>query len=264
MLRRPIQVVLSGFRRVQCVNTTVDKVRHCNDNCINLNNMTHTQARHTRALWSNMQHDVHISRNRANYNNLIKVHSNKWDLPTTISTNIRGALASKIDEIKVIKDNYGVDVLAGTETWCTSRIPDGSLSLSGFNLYRRDRQDGRQHRGVVCYVRDTIPTKQWTELNQPELETMWMTIRPPKMPRNHPQITICTVYHPPGADDWTLLNHNDQSVDYVRRHHPYTGVITMGDLNKLRDSHLKRNHNLKQIVDIPTRGTATLKKYIQT
>ena len=80
------------------------------------------------------------------------------------------------------------------------------------------------------------------------------------MPRNHPQITICTVYHPTGADDWTLLNHIDQSVDYVRRHHPYTGVIIMGDFNKLKDFHLKRNHNLKQIVDIPTRGTATLDK----
>ena len=160
----------------------------------------------------------------------------KWDLPTIINTNIRGALASKIDEIKVIKDNYGVDVLAVTETWCTSRIPDSSLSLPCYH----------QHGGVVCYVRDTIPTKQWTELNQTEFETMWMTIRPPKMPRNHPQITICTVYHPPGADDWTLLNHIDQSVDYVRRHHPYTGVIIMDDLNKLRDSHLKRHHNLKQ------------------
>ena len=143
MLHRPIQVVLFGFRRVLCVNTTVDKVRHCNDNCVNLNNMTHTQTRHTRALGSNMQHNVHVSRNGANYNNLINVHSNKWDLPTIINTNIRGALASKIDEIKVIKDNYGADVLAVTETWCTSRIPDGSLSLPGFNLYRRDRQDGR-------------------------------------------------------------------------------------------------------------------------
>ena len=125
MLRRPIQVVLSGFRRVQCVNTTVGKVRHCNDNCVNLNNMTHTQARHTRALGSNMRRDVNVSRNGANHNNLINVQSNKWDLPTIINTNIRGALASKIDEIKVIKDNYGVDVLAVTETWCTSRIPDG-------------------------------------------------------------------------------------------------------------------------------------------
>ena len=103
MLRRPIQVVLSGFRRVQCVNPTVGKVRHCNDNCVNLNNMTHTQARHTRALGSNIQHDVHVSRNGANHNNLINVQSNKWDLPTIINTNIRGALASKIDEIKVSK-----------------------------------------------------------------------------------------------------------------------------------------------------------------
>ena len=106
MLCRPIHVVLSGFRRVQYVNTTVDKVRHCNDNCVNLNNMTHTQVRHTRTLGSNMQHDVHVSRNGANYNNLINVQSNKWDLPTIINTNIQGALASKIDEIKVVKDNY--------------------------------------------------------------------------------------------------------------------------------------------------------------
>ena len=97
--------------------------------------------------------------------------------------------------------------------------------------------------GIVCYVRDTIPTKQWTELNQPELETMWMTIRPPKMPHNHLQITICTVYHPLGADDWTLLNHIDQSVDYVRRHHPYTGIIIMGDLNKLMIEPVLQQHS---------------------
>ena len=91
MLRRPIQVVLSGFRRVLCVNSTVGKLRHCNDNYVNLNNMSHTQTRHTRALGSNMQHDVHVSRNGANHNNLINVQSNKWDLPTIINTNIRGA-----------------------------------------------------------------------------------------------------------------------------------------------------------------------------
>ena len=79
------------------------------------------------------------------------------------------------------------------------------------------------------------------------------------MSRNHPQLTICTVYHPPGADDWTLLNYTDHSINYVR-HHLHTGVIIMGDLNKWRDSHLKRNHNLKQTVDIPTRGTTTLDK----
>ena len=78
------------------------------------------------------------------------------------------------------------------------------------------------------------------------------------MPRDHPQITIYTVYHPPGSDDWTMLHHIDQSMDYKRWHHPYTGIILMLDFNKMKDSHLKRNHNLKQIVDQLTRGSAIL------
>ena len=118
----------------------------------------------------------------------------KCDTPTVLITNIRGALASKLDETKVINDDYGADVLAITDTWCTSNTPQGSFTLSAFNIYRRERQDGRQHGGIDSYIRNTIPTKQWTELNQPDLETLRLTIRSPKMP--HPQITICKLYHP--------------------------------------------------------------------
>ena len=38
-----------------------------------------------------------------------------------VNTNVRGELAGKLDEIKVMKDNYGVDVIA--ITWYTSNIP---------------------------------------------------------------------------------------------------------------------------------------------
>ena len=78
------------------------------------------------------------------------------------------------------------------------------------------------------------------------------------MPRDHPQVTIGTIYHPPGSDDWAMLNHIDQSLDYIRRQHPYTGIVIMGDFNKMKGSQLKRHHNLKQIVDLPTRGNAIL------
>ena len=37
-----------------------------------------------------------------------------------VNTNVRGELAGKLDEIKVMKDNYGVDVIAIIET---SNIP---------------------------------------------------------------------------------------------------------------------------------------------
>ena len=51
-----------------------------------------------------------------------------------VNTNVRGSLTGKLDDIKVIKDNYGVDVNAITETWCTSNISDGPLSLSGLTF----------------------------------------------------------------------------------------------------------------------------------
>ena len=113
------------------------------------------------------------------------------------STQIFAALACKLKEIEVIKDNYGMDVIAITETWYSTRIPNGPLTLSRLNIYRRDRQDVRPHIGIASYVRGSIPT----ELNQPDLETLWITIRPPKMPRDHPQVTIGTIYHPPGSYD---------------------------------------------------------------
>ena len=66
----------------------------------------------------------------ADIRNLVCVQTNKWNLPTLVNTNVRGELAGKLDEIKVIKDNYGVDVIAITETWCTSSIPDGRPPLA--------------------------------------------------------------------------------------------------------------------------------------
>ena len=75
----------------------------------------------------------------ADVSNLVCVQTNKWDLPTTVNTNVRGALGGILEKIKVIIDNVGVYVIAITETVCTNNMPDGPLSLSGFNIYWRDR-----------------------------------------------------------------------------------------------------------------------------
>ena len=72
----------------------------------------------------------------ADIRNLVCVQTNKWNLPTLINTNVRGKLAGKLDKIKVVKDNYGVDVIAITETWYTSCTPGGPLLLSGSTFTR--------------------------------------------------------------------------------------------------------------------------------
>ena len=84
-------------------------------------------------------------------------------------------------------------------------------------------------------------TEHWPELNQSALETLWITTRPHKMAR-----TLSTsynrdyIYHPPGSNDLAMLNHIDQSLDYIRRHHLNTGIVITGDFNKMKYSHLKQ------------------------
>ena len=56
----------------------------------------------------NNKNDLNMCGTSTAGRNLIRVQTNKWDLPTIINTNIRGA--GKLHEIKVIKDNYGIDI----------------------------------------------------------------------------------------------------------------------------------------------------------
>lgn len=124
-------------------------------------------------------------------------HFNKWQLPTFMNTNITGALAAKLNEISVLcKDNH-VDIACITETWCMEHVPDAAVSLNGYISVCRDRQDGRQHGGIPCYIRECIPFHVWEQLDECELETLWLTTRPQCMPREFPCLTVGIVYHPP-------------------------------------------------------------------
>jgi len=53
-----------------------------------------------------------------------------------------------------------------------------------------------------------------------------------------------------------MLNYIYQSLDYIRRHYPYTIIGINGDFDKMKESHLTRNQSMKQIVDLPIRGNA--------
>ena len=39
--------------------------------------------------------------------------------------------------------------------------------------------DGRLHGGIACDVRESLPTVPWQGFGDPNLETLWLTIRPP-------------------------------------------------------------------------------------
>ena len=107
-----------------------------------------------------------------------------WDFPAILNTNIHGSMAGKLDELPTVCSLNNIQVASLTETWCTGQILE-VLSLPGYTLFRRDRNNGMLHGGVACYVRDTIPTKHSPELDKDNtLEVMFLTMRHHRMPRD--------------------------------------------------------------------------------
>ena len=82
--------------------------------------------------------------------------------------------------------------------------------------------------------------------------------RPTRLPRGIPSIIIGTVYHPPSAVDALMLDFLSKNMSSIEARFPDSGIILLGDFNKLNTSRLKNNFKMKQIIKFPTRGHNTL------
>ena len=97
--------------------------------------------------------EENIKHGFVNQNNLTAINLIKWDIPSVLNTNICGGLAAKLDELEVLFCQNSVDVACITETWCRPMmVTDASLTLQGYSFIRQDRDDGRQHGGIICYI----------------------------------------------------------------------------------------------------------------
>ncbi|KAK9731638.1 hypothetical protein QE152_g13449 [Popillia japonica] len=47
-------------------------------------------------------------------------------------------------------------LLGVTETWLTAGMTDDAVSLDGYTIARRDRDDGRRGGGVALYIRNAF------------------------------------------------------------------------------------------------------------
>jgi hypothetical protein len=68
------------------------------------------------------------------------------------------SLAPKIDEIAYTIKTVDADIALFTETWLRDTVPDISINIKHYQLYRRDRVS-RLHDGVCMYVKDSIHCK---------------------------------------------------------------------------------------------------------
>ena len=172
--------------------------------------------------------------------------------------NIR-SLRYKIDELSAVFEVKKIDIGCITESWLDSNIDTEAVDIHGFTCYRRDRSDGRRAGGVVCYVGANWPCVRLQSLEVADLESIWLMIRRPIMPRKISHIIVGVIYHPPDASSWPMTSHIISSIDSILQQHPHAGVMLLGDFNTLNDKSL-RAYPLKQLVCEPTRGKATLDK----
>ena len=183
----------------------------------------------------------------------VDTNPKSFDFPSIMTSNITGALCNKLDEITTVARQNSADIICLSETWCNPDIPSGTICINGFSSFRRDRQDGRAGGGILCYVKDDIPVvKIWNDLNNMNLETLWLTLRPHRLPRGISHITIGTVYHPPKSDDWEMCKHLIHGFDHIKQTYPASAFFIVGDFNHMKDNYFKNACLVSQIVKNPT------------
>jgi len=180
----------------------------------------------------------------------------RWMLPSFLLTNLR-SLTNKLDDFETVVRLNNSDVVCLTETWLSVNVPSESVSMNGFSLFRKDRD--RQGGGVACYVRASIPCTVLTDFDEPGLETLWIMLRPARMPRWLTHVVVGVIYHPPNANNRRMIDHILNTIEQISRVHPNSGVAVVGDFNRLPDGPL-RNYPLRQVVRGTTRKGALLDK----
>ena len=146
-----------------------------------------------------------ILSNRCNLRK-IKLSSNAsyTFLPSLFLSNSR-SLVNKIDELSETVFSLSVDIVVITETWLSPNVNNSAINLNGFSTFRHDRQDGRRGGGVCIYVNDRIPVVHLKKLSHPEVESLWLLIKPSRLPRGFNSIILAAIYHPRKSDDRALL-----------------------------------------------------------
>lgn len=177
--------------------------------------------------------------------------------PTLYVFNARSiAKPHAIEQLTAEMIGYDVGVGVISESHLKKKHADSSVSIDGYDLFRRDRP-GRKGGGVAIYVRNSSISSVWScpGQNNPLLELLWV-----KVVRDSDVTFIGALYHPPAPIYATadLLGVVESTVLSILREFPDAHVVLAGDLNMLPEIEIVARTGLSPIVFQPTRGNNQL------
>ena len=172
-----------------------------------------------------------------------------YDFPNIFYTNPRSVM-SKIDKIYEVSRSNNIDLICITESWLTENIPDNCVSLEGFTTYPCDRIE-RKGAGICTWTKMEIPSAEILRHQCDDFESLWLKVRPAKLPRQISSILVAVIYRPDNMKDQNLLEqHIVDTADSFLVKHPDAGLIITGDYNRMCTKSISCKLGVKQLVKI--------------
>ena len=112
--------------------------------------------------------------------------------------------------------------------------------------------------GVCLYIRHNINLTILEDLEDPSFEALWLKLRPTLLPRGFSCIVLGIIYHPPNNNNPGILDYPWQRLLSIESRFPNSGLLIVGDFNRLNTKRLQNSFDLRQIVKFPTRGDKIL------
>ena len=109
--------------------------------------------------------------------------------------NIR-SLPKHLDELRLLLQENPFDVICLNETWLNSSWRDAELSISGYNIIRKDRKDEQRGGGTAIYYKTKFVASPRPDIDSDGVETVWLEIRFP----NNSKLLISSLYRPPNVE----------------------------------------------------------------
>ena len=113
--------------------------------------------------------------------------------PPILNLNARSLSEAKL-VLQVNVTIHDVSIICVTQTWFKYYMDDNNLSIEGFSLERKDRCDDRTGGGVACYIRNSFMYTRLSNLEEKELEVIWLKIMRKELPRKFSCILIACIY----------------------------------------------------------------------
>ena len=146
------------------------------------------------------------------------------------------------------------------ETWLIDTVPIRVIAIKGY-IFERTYRQSVLGGGACCYVRQGMPYHVWSNLRETDIESLWLTLRPSKMPSAFPMLTmhdwrhLSTTQRP--HKEQPMISHILQCMGHISQKHPQSGVIVTGDFNHKKNNLLK-SYPLSQLITQPTHSTSLL------